>query len=392
MKHQKPQTHGKRQRYLNGIMGAGIILLGTFLIGCQGADSETGASTLGLTSPDTPAAASRPAPPTLGELLTKVELTTEQLQPMESALEKWTAAVQSRRESGQFEGRRGRRGGDRQGLCPDGERGPRPSRGTGRLGDHEPPMLVFLEECAEILNPDQFVAVAEFLVERREAHCETFAGTRPNRPAGFHGRGGPGGQFQGQKSDRMIDELDLTEEQQNALREAREQNRETMQALIQEAGGRGQMDEATRDQIREMREQMKAQMESILTPEQLAQLEELRDERRVGMKEKREANFTQKIERRVEFLSRILDLDETQKQQITEILAQAHEQMQTLHENAREQEMSFADVRAEAEQIKEQTETAIQELLTAEQATMFAALRSLLPQHRGPGRSFRLGR
>ncbi|MFC1475392.1 hypothetical protein ACFLQW_00135 [Candidatus Zixiibacteriota bacterium] len=393
MKTKKPRLHGKRQRYLAGIMGAGIIALSSMFLGCQGADSESGPGTLGLTAPATTEAAAGFTPPTLGELLAEVELTTEQLQPMETALDNWTTAVQSRRETRQSEGRRGKRGGNRQSRGSGSECGPRfGGRGAGVLGEQEPPMRTFLAESAEILEPEQFSALATFLAERREAHREAIAGNRPGRSEGFRGRGGPGRLFHGQKQGGLIDNLDLTEEQQTTLREAREQMRDTMRSLVGESGGRGRMDETTREQIRQLREQMKGRMESILTPEQLAQLEELRDERRAERQDKREVNFAQRLDRRVEFLSKVLDLDETQQQQISDILTENHEQVQTLHQNAREQDLPVADLREEIEKIREEADTAIRELLTAEQAAMFDALRSLMPRHRGPGRGFHRGR
>jgi hypothetical protein len=152
------------------------------------------------------------------------------------------------------------------------------------------------------------------------------------------------------------------------------------------------MDEATREQARELREQMREQVADILAPEQLAQLEQLRGERRAERQEQRQAEFPERLERHVGFLTRMLKLDEAQQQQIGDILVENHEQIQTLHQNAREQDLSFEDLREQLEQIREQTSAAISKLLTAEQATIFDAIQSLLPPHRGLGRGFRGGR
>lgn len=376
----RTRIYDNKQRYHYGIMGAGIFILLAFLVGCQGADSDPKSSALGLTSPDASEAASTFAPPTLGELLSRVELAGEQLQPMETALERWSVVVQARHETVRTEGRRGKRGDPRRG-----------GRGYGTQGGQQPPLQTFLMECAEFLEPEQLVTLVELLAERRDGHRKAFAGRRPDRPRGRHD-GKRGEQFEGRRPNRVIDELDLTEQQQTALQEARDQSRAAIQALIEGSGGRGQVDEATREKTREIRQQMKSKLENILTPEQLSQLEGLRDERRAEMTEQREDNFTQMLERRVEILSQVLKLNETQRQQIVEILTRSHEQLHALRQNARVEDKSFADIRAEAERIRQESTAAIKEQLTAEQAAVFEALQTLLPRRGGPQREHRLGR
>ena len=70
--------------------------------------------------------------------------------------------------------------------------------------------------------------------------------------------------------------LGLTDEQRSQLDALREQGRAQIKAL-RESGQR-----PTREQIEQMRETHRAQFESILTPDQLAKLQELRNTRRHG--------------------------------------------------------------------------------------------------------------
>jgi Spy/CpxP family protein refolding chaperone len=192
---------------------------------------------------------------------------------------------------------------------------------------------------------------------------------------GFGGPGGPGGEF--------MDELNLTEAQQTALEEAREQSREAVQALIEAAGGPGQLDETTRAKLDELRQQMKQTLENILTAEQLAQLAELREARQAEMAERRDAVFTRGAERITDFLAQVLELDDTQKQQIIDVMAAAQTKIEALHESAREADTPREDLREQMEQIRDESKTAIRALLSAEQAAVFDALSNLLPH--GPG-------
>lgn len=95
---------------------------------------------------------------------------------------------------------------------------------------------------------------------------------RPERPGG--GPGGPGGP--GQRGDmlkKMAEELGLSDEQKTKLQEAFKSQREAMKDLSPEE---------RREKMKESREAMNAKVKEILTPEQYAKWERIRDERRPG--------------------------------------------------------------------------------------------------------------
>ena len=95
---------------------------------------------------------------------------------------------------------------------------------------------------------------------------------RSERPGG--GPGGPGGP--GQRGDmlkKMAEELGLSDEQKSKLQEVFKAQREAMKDLSPEE---------RREKMKESREAMNAKVKEILTPEQFAKWEKIRDERRPG--------------------------------------------------------------------------------------------------------------
>lgn len=373
--------HSSLRRYFGVLTAAGLLALTISLMGCSGAESETESTVLGSAAATNTEDFNGPTPPTFAEILEHVDVDQEQQQLLETAYNVWAAAIQSRQEKRQTEGRRGpgMRGREFDGEPP------------AELADREPPVQAFLISCSDILTTEQFIALVNYLGEYQKAQREAMAEQRDARFAergagmgegrgGFGGPGGPGGEF--------IDELDLTEAQQAALEEAREQHRAAVQALIEAAGGPGQLDETTRAKLDELRQQMKETLENILTPEQLAQLEELRATRQTEMAERREAMFTRGTEHITDFLAQVLDLDETQKQQIIDVMTAAQTKMKALHESVREADAPREDLREQMDQIRDESKTAIRALLSAEQAAVFDALSNLLPH----GSGARMGR
>ncbi len=98
---------------------------------------------------------------------------------------------------------------------------------------------------------------------------------KPNRPnRSERPEGGPGGG--GQRGDmlkKMAEELGLSEEQKTKLQEAFKAQRESMKDLSPEE---------RREKMKESREVMNAKIKEILTAEQYAKWEKIRDERRPG--------------------------------------------------------------------------------------------------------------
>lgn len=95
---------------------------------------------------------------------------------------------------------------------------------------------------------------------------------RPERPDG--GPGGPGGKGQpGDQLKKMAEELGLTAEQKTQLQEAMKGQREAMKDLSPEE---------RREKMKENRGAIDAKFKAILTPEQYAKWEKMRQDRRPG--------------------------------------------------------------------------------------------------------------
>ena len=92
---------------------------------------------------------------------------------------------------------------------------------------------------------------------------------RPERPGG--GPGGPG--QRGDMLKKMAEELSLTDDQKAKLQEVFKAQREAMKDLSPEE---------RREKMKESREATNAKVKEILTAEQYAKWEKIRDERRPG--------------------------------------------------------------------------------------------------------------
>ncbi len=367
----------KRGRLLiAGLAMAGLIVAAS---GCS--ESESDSDSAALLSPAGSVVATEAAAwiPDISEIGAAVEMTAEQKEAIAAVL------VEVRQSAGpaNVEGRPGRMQGGRGGMQ---------GRGAGRMGagdlpDREPPFYGFLEKCSEILEPAQFAKFLNLLSERHEAHREAMEAQRGERPR--HGMGresdshGPGPDM----LDRVADELDLTAEQQAALDALRDEIRQTMQDHREQCRSSETPREECRGQAAALHEQFRARLAEILTPEQLAELEELRNARRADRMEEMQAGADERLDRAVGFLVKTLDLDDSQAAAVREIMDATHEQIQTLHESVRNDETERDAVREQGDRIRDETAASIRALLSEDQAAVFDALAGFLPGH-GPGHGF----
>ena len=363
----KTQTDSKR-RGRRGLVAIGLAVLMTasgLTIGCQSGENNSGTGDFSLSS-KSPSDQDESLPgmmlPTLDELQSVLELTSAQSTAMETALILWETAMTERREARQ----QARDEGQRQG-----------ERGTGEWSGRESPFLAFVEVSADILTTDQFVALIEFLAEWRD--------TRPERQRAFgQRRKGQPGEHRADFVERFGDALELTDTQREEIEAIIGAYRDAMREL------RSGTDSSDRDSFREqlagMREAMQEEIEAVLDAGQLARLEELRDERHKVRRERHAEWAELRLARHIDFLARVLDLDDAQQVQFSDILTASQAQRQELRSTARENGTPHEDVRAEAERIREETQSALRELLTADQATLYDAIRTLAPDGPRGGR------
>ncbi len=354
-------TPKRRTQMIGSILILGVALFAFGLVGCQSGDTSTQGSNLTASTDD----GTFIEPITLSAVQAKVSLKSDQENLMQSALDRYNRAVDSRRAK-------------RQQAREDGERGFR-----GRpAGDR--PLHTLLKESAEILDADQMVALLEVIkdqhetmrMQAREQWTDRTDGRRGGR--GFRGHRGSG--------QEMFAELDPTEAQRTQLAELREEHREAMQALREQYGGErgfGRSEEAVA-----LREQMRESVEAILTPNQLQQLEANRQERREERREHMQDGMIERHDARVELLTAALDLSNAQVSQLETILATTHDHMQDLHDGIGDQRPDREARREQVEQIREDTHDAIVAILNDEQQAVFEAMTDLLPSgphgRRGP--------
>gem|GEM_PF-1621150 len=396
MKQRERHTWRTNRQCIGGLLAVTLIIaLITSMMGCSDGEQESSSTVLNSAVATSGNNLTRPTPPTLAEILERVELNEEQTQSVKSAYNQWAATIQSRQESQHREN--GPKLGP--GQCGRGMHdGPPDGVMTSALAEGEqPPLETFLLACSDVLTTEQFVTLVKYLAEyettQREQRAAAAHETHPAErdtlrregPGGCPGggpHGGPGGL--GGPDSQLFEDLNLTAEQQTALKEAGEQNRKAVQALIESAGGPEQIDDATREKIRELREQMRQSLAKILTAEQLEQMQELRDARRTEMAERHAAAMANRTAREASFLAQILDLDDTQRQQIIDVMTAAQERVKALHESAREANTAMESLREQAEQIQNEAKTTIKASLSEEQAAVFEAISGLLLQGPGP--------
>lgn len=299
----------------------------------------------------------------------RVELTEGQIEPMTIALGQFQAAREER-----VKDRQGRRGGG-PGRHGGMQGGPQMGQPQG-----EPPMLAFLAEASDILTQGQFVGLAELIKEQRDAwqaerEAAGFGGGRggPGFGRGGEGRGGGFGGHQGDRpgmgqgpGQAFFEELDLTDAQRERIEAIHETTREQMQALREQVKSGDLTREQARDQREEIRDEARAQVEAILTAEQLEQLETLRRERQSERVDQQIERLGQNLDRRIDFMETVLDLTPSQVSQVEQILDDSVEARREILEQVKAGSLERDEARDQMKEIMDGVADSIEALLTPE--------------------------
>lgn len=358
-------------------IGAGLVVLAAGVLGgClteadrnSSGDTATAPSATGETWVEAWDASGAPGLPTLDELTASLSLTTEQAAVLQSALQEWAR---------QMEQRRNVRG---HGV-------------PGGFGDFEAPLLRFLESVVPGLDASQVNGLATILEQRREQLGPPEGGPGggggpggPGHPGGpgLHGPGGPG--FGGPIADvlrELRDELDLDATQRDALHTLLMDSRETFHAL-RESFANGEITaEQLRDAAHEARVTLESQLAGILSDDQYTLLMNALATHRTEMATRRLEHLDEGVQRRLDFLTAVLSLDDAQTTQVGVILADSVTQRRALLEALRDGTIEIEDALYQGYLIAESTTAAIRDVLTAEQQAIFDSLKRLLPGNRGP--------
>lgn len=161
---------------------------------------------------------------------------------------------------------------------------------------------------------------------------------------------------------KMAEVLELTEEQQQALKQARQELREARREAREQGADSA---EWRRDHARQMRQIH----EGILTREQIEQLDAMREQGR---------------ERMLSRLSERLELHSSQVEPVREVLAASHAEMRAamraLAQEEGDRRSMYRAARAERERIAGDTREQLAGILTPAQLELFDAMRAERPK------------
>lgn len=144
--------------------------------------------------------------------------------------------------------------------------------------------------------------------------------------------------------------------------------------------------EQLHDAMQPLREQMWTTIEGILTPDQLTQLNTLRDAKILAHLEKALERVQANITNRLPLIARILNLDEQQLAAATTLHAERVAALSAIVESLRSGQTTGEEAKLAAQALRAQSLDDFRALLNAEQQEIFDALKALQHgrQHRGP--------
>ncbi|MCU1287214.1 MAG: hypothetical protein JWO13_3564 [Acidobacteriales bacterium] len=185
-------------------------------------------------------------------------------------------------------------------------------------------------------------------------------------------QGHPGhGAGHGMMGDKLAKELNLTADQQAKLKQLMEADRAKMQALHQD---QSLTKEQKMQQSQALRETMKNDMNSVLTPEQQQKFASLRESHGAGGPMGKDHDR----------LANQLNLTADQKTKMQSIMESNHQQMKAIHDD---QSLSQQDKQAKVKQLHESMKSQVNAILTPDQQQKFAQMH----QRMGKGHSGRGG-
>lgn len=161
--------------------------------------------------------------------------------------------------------------------------------------------------------------------------------------------------------DKMAKELNLTADQQAKLKQLMDADRAKMKAIHQD---QSLTKEQKKQQTQALRETMKKDMDSILTPEQQQKLASLHEARKKTGEDR---------------LASKLNLTAEQKAKMQSIMQTAHEQTKAIRDD---QSLSKQDKQAKIQQLHESMKSQVNAILTPDQQQKFAQMH----EHMGKGR------
>jgi hypothetical protein len=245
------------------------------------------------------------------------------------------------------------------------------------VSDAEPfarprPAMDFVAAVAPSFDNAQLEDLVAFLVAYRESHMRgqrsDGQGDRDRDRLRIH--------------DRLKELLGLSANQTAAMQalhqETRARARELHQAFRQGSITEEQMDE----RMQALHAAQREKLAEILTADQLAKFDALREEHRARRIERRAERVELRTERHAQWLGVVLGLSDAQKAQVQTALSSLADKQTALLESARGGDVERAEVRLQMRAEREACSKALDDILTDEQSARWRIVRQLHP--RGP--------
>ncbi len=191
----------------------------------------------------------------------------------------------------------------------------------------------------------------------------------------MYGKSGKPGmeQGRGERQQKIIKELNLTDTQQKQMKELQDGFRANMKALQQKENITVKQQ---RDEMYTLQQQHRTDMKKILTPEQQEKMNALRTEQGNKMRERQSKGF--------EKMASELKLTEAQKAKITPLQEKHRSEMQALMQN---DNLDRATKEKQVKALLDAHQKDISKLLTTEQQTQWEEMKKNRPvHHKGAGK------
>jgi len=365
-----------------------LLVCGLAATGCDTSDARPGMSAV---TPDAARSAAASAP-TLAELQEALDLTGEETAALAPLVEDWQDAVAavgpgSGPHPGRGRmGRAGRPGGGPglRGHGPCDPAGPPPARGMGRgpgLGADPfrmPPGATFLVDAAEVLDLEKTGSLVTWMAARAEARHAERVSTRGDRPGRGHGAGlttpGLGLHLRGVLCELDLDRSELRDVG-GALRDLAD---EIGDALAGYADGEVSVD-GVRDRAASAVTAFETASADVLDEAEEEALATAIDGARAAHATRALETLDARTARRQTFLTRVLELDDTQVGSVASILAAARGEEETLLTGIADGSVTLPDALHRRLGLVESTRSEISAGLTGAQQAVFESLRGLGP-------------
>lgn len=313
------------------LLRATVGLAGLFALFTVGGCSDSPDS---VTNPD-PSQNDLDTVPSMSEVMTEVDLNAEQAAEVELALEEWRSLAAA-------------------------------SVVIEDVLLEDSPAMVFLVRIAPTLSAAQMTVMHRLVAASIDARSNGLAPDPMDRGPTLHG--GIRGLFNG---------LELTQEQSDAIRDALEASRNGVLDLCEQFRDGEITEEELRTGRAELRAELAAAIDAVLTEEQRAQFEENKLQILTRRLSTLLLHYENRIDSRVRRLDALLDLSDEQVKEVTSVLMDARADLEALRNSADTQEVGSAEAWDMFRSLQLETDEAVSAELTEAQRQILDDLRKI---------------